>query len=66
MKQYSIEVRMSYFVWVDVEATDEHSARDRALRRAYREQQKGMGVWGEEPQVTVVIQEGRQSNETTD
>ena len=47
---------MSYFVWVDVEATDEHSARDQALRRAYREQQEGMGVWGEEPQVTVVIQ----------
>jgi hypothetical protein len=56
MKQYSVEVRMSYFVWVDVEATDEHSARDQALRRAYREQQKGMGVWGEEPQATVVIQ----------
>jgi len=48
---------MSYFVWVDVEATDEHSARDQALRRAYREQQKGMGVWGEEPQVTAVIKE---------
>ena len=56
MKQYSVEVRMSYFVWVDVEATDEHSARDQALRRSFREQQKGMGVWGEEPQVTVVIQ----------
>jgi hypothetical protein len=57
MKQYSVEVRMSYFVWVDVEATDEHSARDQALRRAYREQQKGTGVWGEEPQVTAVIKE---------
>jgi hypothetical protein len=56
MNKYQVEVRMSYFVWVDVEATDEHSARDQALRRAYREQQKGMGVWGEEPQVTVVIQ----------
>lgn len=56
MKQYSIEVRMSYFVWVDVEAADEHSARDQALRRAHREQQKGMGVWGEEPQVTAMIQ----------
>ena len=55
MNKYQVEVRMSYFVWVDVEATDEHSARDQALRRAYREQQKGMGVWGEEPQVTVVI-----------
>jgi len=55
MKQYSVEVRMSYFVWFDVEATDEHSATDQALRRAYREQQKGMGVWGEEPQVTVLI-----------
>jgi len=57
MNKYQVEVRMSYFVWVDVEATDEHSARDQALRRAYREQQKGMGVWGEEPQVTVVIKE---------
>jgi len=56
MNKYQVEVRMSYFVWVDVEATDEHSARDQALRRAYREQQKGMGVWGEEPQVTVVIE----------
>jgi hypothetical protein len=45
---------MSYFVWVDVEATDEHSARDQALRRAGREQ--STGVWGEEPQVTVVIE----------
>lgn len=56
MKQYSIEVRMSYFVWVDVEALDEHSARDQALRKAHREQERGRGIWGEEPQVLVVIE----------
>ena len=56
MNKYQVEVRMSYFVWVDVEATDEHSARDQALRRAGREQSRGTGVWGEEPQVTGVIE----------
>jgi len=56
MNKYQVEVCMSYFVWVDVEATDEHSARDQALRRAGREQSRGTGVWGEEPQVTAVIE----------
>lgn len=56
MKQYSIEVRMSYFVWVDVEALDEHSARDQALRKAHREQELGRGTWGEEPQALIIIE----------
>ena len=55
MNKYQVEVRMSYFVWVDVEATDEHSARDQALRRAGREQSRGTGVWGEEPHIAAVV-----------
>ena len=56
MNKYSAEVRLTYYVWVDVEASNEFSAKDQALRRAGREQSRGTGVWGEEPQVTVVIE----------
>ena len=51
MKQYQAYVRMSYYVWVDVEASDEDSAKDQALRKAWREMDKGRGAWGEEPSV---------------
>jgi NADH:ubiquinone oxidoreductase subunit F (NADH-binding) len=64
MNKYSVEVRMSYYVWVDVEAVDEYSAKDRALRGAHEEQKLGMGVWGEEHQIVLVIKK-EPSNETT-
>ncbi len=51
MKQYQAQVRLSYYVWVDVEAPDEHSAQDQAIRKAWREMDKQNGVWGEEPEV---------------
>jgi hypothetical protein len=46
---------MSYYVWVEVEASNEFSAKDQALRRAHYEQAKGNGVWGEEPEVLLMI-----------
>jgi hypothetical protein len=55
MNKYSAEVRMSYYVWVDVEAVDEYSAKAQALRGAHEEQKLGMGVWGEEPEVVLMI-----------
>ena len=51
MKQYQAQVRLSYYVWVDVEAQDEHSAKDQAIRKAWREMDRQHGVWGEEPEV---------------
>jgi hypothetical protein len=55
---------MSYYVWVDVEAVDEYSAKAQALRGAHEEQKLGMGVWGEEHQIVLVIKK-EPSNETT-
>jgi hypothetical protein len=51
MKKYQVQVKMSYYTWVDVEAENEDSARDQALRKAWRQQSLGYGVWGEEPEV---------------
>ena len=61
MKKYQMQVRLSYYVWVNVEAVDEHSAKDQAIRKAWREMDKQSGVWGEEPEV-VNFSEG-ESNE---
>jgi hypothetical protein len=61
MKKYQMQVRLSYYVWVDVEAVDEHSARDQGIRKAHSEMDKGHGCWGEEPEV-VNFNEG-ESNE---
>jgi hypothetical protein len=51
MKKYQAMVCMSYYVWVDVEADSEDSARDQALRKGWRSQANGDGNWGEEPEV---------------
>jgi hypothetical protein len=51
MKKYQVQVKMSYYAWVDVEAENEDSARDQALRKAWRSQAHGDGCWGEEPEV---------------
>jgi len=57
MKKYQMQVRMSYYVWVEVEAETQDSAKDQALRKAWRAQANGDGCWGEEPSV-IEIQEG--------
>jgi hypothetical protein len=51
MKKYQVQVKMSYYAWVEVEAENEDSAKSQALRKAWREQSLGHGVWGEEPEV---------------
>ena len=60
MRKYQMQVRLSYYVWVDVEAEDDYSARDQAVRRAWREMDKQQGCWGEDPEVldAVVLTEG--------
>lgn len=60
MKKYQMQVRLSYYVWVDVEAEDDHSARNQAVRRAWREMDKQRGCWGEDPEVfnEVVLTQG--------
>ena len=57
MKTYQVMVAMSYYVWVEVEAEEKDSAKDKALRKAWRAQANGDGYWGEEPSV-MEIQEG--------
>jgi hypothetical protein len=57
MKKYQMQVRMSYYVWVEVEAETQDSAQDQALRKAWRAQANGDGYWGEEPSV-MEIREG--------
>ena len=60
MKRYQMQVRLSYYVWVDVEAESDYSARDQATRLAWREMDKQHGCWGEEPEVldAIVLTEG--------
>ncbi len=57
MKKYQVQVKMSYYAWVDVDAENEDSAKSQALRKAWREQSLGYGAWGEEPEV-LEIKEG--------
>jgi hypothetical protein len=52
MKKYQMHVRLSYYVWVEVEAMEEEYAREQGIRKAFREMDKGHGSWGEEPEVT--------------
>ena len=56
MKRYQMQVRLSYYVWVDVEAESEYSAKDQAVRKAWRELDRHHGVWGEEPEVLNVTE----------
>lgn len=57
MKKYQVMVAMSYYVWVEVEAEEKDSAKDKALRKAWRAQANGEGYWGEEPSVLEVCEE---------
>jgi hypothetical protein len=51
MKQYRVQVRLSYYAWVDVEALDQYQAEDQAIRKSWHALEKRSGVWGEEPKV---------------
>jgi hypothetical protein len=56
--RYTVQVRLSYYADVEVEADDEHSAKQQAIRQAHRAMEKGQGCWGEEPSVTHITKEG--------
>ena len=56
MKNYRVNVRLSYYVYVDVEAENDEQAFDKARRLAWQEQEKGRGVWGEEPEVQFLLE----------
>ena len=51
MGKFTATVRLSYYVNVEVEAENDYIAHDKAIREAWRLQERGMGVWGEEPTV---------------
>lgn len=56
MTKYRVNVRLSYYVYVDVEADSDEQAFDQARRLAWQEQAKGRGVWGEEPEVQFLLE----------
>jgi len=56
MKNYRVNVRLSYYVYVDVTAENDEQAFDKARRLAWQEQEKGRGVWGEEPEVQFLLE----------
>jgi hypothetical protein len=57
-ERYRVQVRMSYYANVEVEADDEHSAKQQAIRQAHRAMDRGDGCWGEEPSVVEITNEG--------
>ena len=54
MKAYQVQVRLSYYAYVEVEANDEHQAQAQALRKAHWAMDHGQGCWGEEPEVVSI------------
>jgi hypothetical protein len=59
-ERYRVQVRLSYYADVEVEADDEDQAKAQALRQAHRAMERGEGCWGEEPSVTHITK-GEQS-----
>ena len=51
-ERYTVQVRLSYYANVEVEADSQDQAEAQALRQAHRAMEKGQGCWGEEPSVT--------------
>jgi hypothetical protein len=47
---------LSYYAYVEVDAEDADIAHDKAIREAWRMQERGEGVWGEEPTVYDLIE----------
>jgi hypothetical protein len=56
--RYTVQVRLSYYANVEVEADSQDRAEDLALRQAHRAMEKGQGCWGEEPSVVEITNEG--------
>ena len=56
MKQYRVQVRLSYYAMVDVEAENDDAAQSLAIRNSWRAMDKGDGVWGEEPEVMFILE----------
>ena len=59
-ERYTVQVRLSYYADVEVEADSQDQAEAKALRQAHRAMEKGQGCWGEEPSV-VEITKGEQA-----
>ena len=57
-ERYTVQVRLSYYADVEVEADDEHSAKQQAIRKAHWAMERGNGCWGEEPSVVEITNEG--------
>jgi len=57
-ERYTVQVRLSYYADVEVEADSQDQAEAQALRQAHRAMEKGQGCWGEEPSVTHITKEG--------
>lgn len=53
-ERYTVQVRMSYYANVEVEADSQDQAEAQALRQAHRAMEKGQGCWGEEPSVVEI------------
>ena len=51
-ERYTVQVRLSYYANVEVEADSQDQAEAKALRQAHRAMERGEGSWGEEPSVT--------------
>ena len=58
MKHYEVQVRISFFSNVNVQADDEEHAKEKAIRQAHTAMQRGYGSWGEEPEVVSVVEYG--------
>ena len=56
--RYFVQVRLSYYANVEVEAEDEYDAKEQAIRKAHWAMDRGDGCWGEEPSVTHITKEG--------
>ena len=51
-ERYTVQVRLSYYANVEVDADSQDQAEAKALRQAHRAMERGEGCWGEEPSVT--------------
>ena len=59
-ERYRVQVRLSYYANVEIEADDEDQAKAQALRQAHRAMDRGDGCWGEEPSVVEITKEGEE------
>ena len=57
-ERYTVQVRLSYYASVEVEAENEYDAKQQAIRKAHWAMDRGNGCWGEEPSVVEITKEG--------